>query len=191
MAGNMTCAACGVELHRRKVLWEYKGEGIWLCGPCAALPLAARKERLRPVLREIDRRERERKAAEKARHVRYREDIREDQIEPLLVHAFLDLIQERKAAGKRELAATHETIAAWLADRTTLPVRPQHVQYLTLALRDGLIIKVGGGGIGRPNTYDTTEEEMGLNAFWDQVDAFLLAWRMPNRKSLLQIDEGA
>lgn len=110
----------------------------------------------------------------------------EEQVESLLVHAFLDLIAERKAAGRRELAATHETIATWLSDRTRLPVKPLHVQYLTLALRDGLIIEVGGGGIGRPNTYDTTEAKMGLDGFWDQVDAFLLVWTMPNRKSLLE-----
>lgn len=121
----------------------------------------------------------------------YRTDITEDQIESILLHAFIDLIQERKARGRRELAATHETIAQWLADRTTLRVTKQHVQYLTLALRDGLIIDVGGGGIGRPNTYDTREQEMGLEAFWDQVDAFLMVWRMPNRKTLLEIDPGA
>lgn len=109
----------------------------------------------------------------------------ENRVETLLVMAFLDLIAERKAAGRRELAATHETIAQWLSDRTRLPVRPLHVQYLTLALRDGLIIDVGGGGIGRPNTYDTREAAMGIDAFWDQVDAFLLAWRLPNRASLV------
>jgi hypothetical protein len=116
---------------------------------------------------------------------RPRRAIREEEIETLLVHGFLDLIQERKLAGKRELAATMETIAAWLSDRTGLHVKPLHVQYLTQALRDGLIIRVGGAGIGKPNTYDTTEAEMGIDRFWDQVDAFLLAWRMPNRKSLL------
>lgn len=112
-------------------------------------------------------------------------EIQEEQLESILLHAFIDLIQERKAAGKRELAATHETIAIWLTDRTQLKVTKQHVQYLTLALRDGLIIDVGGGGIGRPNTYDTREKAMGLDAFWDQVDAFLMVWRMPNRTSLL------
>lgn len=121
---------------------------------------------------------------------RYRTDIKEDQIESILLHAFLDLINERKARGKRELVATHDTIAQWLSDRTTLRVTRQHVQYLTLALRDGLIIDVGGGGIGRPNTYDTREQEMGLDAFWDQVDAFLMVWKMPNRRSLLEIDPG-
>lgn len=112
-----------------------------------------------------------------------------DELEAILLHAFIDLIQERKAAGRRELAATHETIAHWLSDRTGLPVTPRHVQYLTLALRDGLIIDVGGGGIGRPNTYDTREAAMGTEAFWDQVDAFLLVWRMPNRHSLLAENE--
>lgn len=122
---------------------------------------------------------------------RYRTDIPEEQLESILLHAFIDLIQERKARGKRELAATHETIATWLSERTTLRVTKQHVQYLTLALRDGLMIDVGGGGIGRPNTYDTREQEMGLDAFWDQVDAFLVVWKMPNRKSLLEMDPGA
>ncbi|MFZ5814231.1 MAG: hypothetical protein ACOY93_02855 [Bacillota bacterium] len=122
---------------------------------------------------------------------RYRTDIQEDQLESILLHSFIDLIQERKARGRTELAATHETIAQWLSDRTTLRVTKQHVQYLTLALRDGLIINVGGGGIGRPNTYDTREQEMGLDAFWDQVDAFLMVWKMPNRKTLLEIDPGA
>jgi len=112
--------------------------------------------------------------------------IREDQIESILVHAFLDLIGERKARGKRELAATHDTIATWLTDRTTMRVTTLHVQNLTLALRDGLIIDVGGGGIGKPNTYDTREAEMGIDAFWDQVDAFLMVWKMPNRLSLLR-----
>ncbi len=122
------------------------------------------------------------------REPRYRTDVREDQVESILLHAFIDLIQERKAAGRRELAATHETIANWLSERTTLRVTKQHVQYLTLALRDGLIIDVGGGGIGLPNTYDTREKAMGIDAFWDQVDAFLMVWKMPNRKTLLEAD---
>lgn len=176
------CTACGAELQGRKSLFEYKGVPLWLCGRCAALPLSERFAMIRPVTRRIDREEKERVAAK----VAYREDIAEEQIESLLLHAFLDLIQERKAAGKRELVATMETIAAWLSDRTTLPVKAQHVQYLTLALRDGLIIDVGGGGIGRPNSYDTTEAKMGIEAFWDQVDAFLTVWKMPNRNSLLE-----
>jgi len=114
-----------------------------------------------------------------------------DDLEALLLHAFIDLIQERKAAGRRELVATHETIARWLSDRTGLAVTPRHVQYLTLALRDGQIIDVGGGGIGRPNTYDTREAAMGTEAFWDQVDAFLMVWRMPGRESLRKADPGA
>lgn len=114
-----------------------------------------------------------------------------DDLEALLLHAFIDLIQERKAAGRRELVATHETIAQWLSDRTGLAVTPRHVQYLTLALRDGQIIDVGGGGIGRPNTYDTREAAMGTEAFWDQVEAFLTVWRMPGRESLRRLDSGA
>jgi hypothetical protein len=178
------CAACGAELQGRKSLFEYKGVPLWLCGRCAALPLSQRFDMLKPLIRTIDREAKERAAA--AARVAYREDITEEQIEPLLLHAFLDLIQERKAAGKRELVATMETIATWLSERTTLPVKAQHVQYLTLALRDGLIIDVGGGGIGRPNSYDTTEAKMGIEAFWDQVDAFLIVWKMPNRKALLE-----
>lgn len=178
------CVGCGSEIVGRKTLWEYKGESLWLCGTCAALPMEKRHALLGKVIRRIDQEVREREAAPP---VKYREDIREDQLESLLVMAFLDLIAERKAAGKLELVATMETIAAWLSDRTRLPVKAQHVQYLTLALRDGLIISVGGGGIGRPNSYDTREKEMGLDAFWDQVDAFLLVWKMPNRMSLLQV----
>lgn len=169
------------------MLWEYKSVPLWLCKVCASLPLTQRYDALKPVIHQIDREEKERAVS----RVRYRTDIQEEQIEPLLLHAFLDLIQERKAAGRQELVATMETIATWLSDRTTLPVKAQHVQYLTLALRDGLIISVGGGGIGRPNSYDTREAEMGLDAFWDQVDAFLMVWRLPNRKALLQIEEGA
>lgn len=183
MTESAKCAACGAPLISRKTLWEYKGASLWLCAGCAALPLEERYRKLKPLIRALDEEAKARAAAQ----VRFRTDIREDQLEALLVHSFLDLIQERKAAGKQELAATMETIASWLSDRTTLPVKPLHVQYLTLALRDGLIISVGGGGIGRPNTYDTREAEMGLDAFWDQVDAFLLAWRMPNRMTLLQI----
>jgi len=110
----------------------------------------------------------------------------EHDIESVLVHAFLDLIQERKAAGRVELVATMETIATWLTDRTGLPVTAAHVQYLTLALRDGNIISVGGFGIGQPNSYDTREKEMGLDAFWDQVDAFLMVWRLPGRVKLVK-----
>ncbi|HWI51708.1 MAG TPA: hypothetical protein VNT01_06165 [Symbiobacteriaceae bacterium] len=184
MAEGATCVACGSVLVGRKTLWEYKGESLWLCARCAALPMEQRYTLVKPVIRRIDQEAKERAAAQ----IQYRTDIREDQLESLLVHAFLDLIAERKAAGKRELAATMETIAAWLSDRTRLPVKALHVQYLTLGLRDGLIIAVGGGGIGRPNTYDTREAEMGIDAFWDQVDAFLLVWRMPNRMSLLQVE---
>lgn len=185
MSATTACVACGAALTGRKTLWEYKGESLWLCPACAALPMDKRHAVLGRVIRRIDQEAKERAAAPA---VRYRTDIREDQVESLLVHGFLDLIAERKAAGKRELAATMETIAAWLSDRTRLPVKAQHVQYLTLALRDGLIISVGGGGIGRPNSYDTREAEMGLDAFWDQVDAFLLVWKMPNRLSLLQAE---
>lgn len=109
-----------------------------------------------------------------------------DPVTEQLVLAFIELINERKAAGKFELAATMETIAAWLADRTGLAVRPPHVQSLTHVLRDAGIITIGGGGIGLPNTYDTTENAMGTAAFWDQVDALLMVWQHPSRKSLAE-----
>src|SRR5690242_3357955 len=88
-----------------------------------------------------------------------------------VVLGFIDLIGERKLAGKIELAATMKTIATWLSERTGLAVHPSHVQTLTIALRDAGLITVGGGGIGLPNTYDTTEKAMGAEAFWNQVDA--------------------
>src|SRR5690606_9899745 len=50
-----------------------------------------------------------------------------DAVTETLVMGFLDLINERKAAGRRELAATHKTIAAWLSERTGLAVEPRHV----------------------------------------------------------------
>lgn len=107
-----------------------------------------------------------------------------DQVTERLVLGFIDLIHERKLAGKRELAATLETIAAWLAERTGLPVAPQHVQTLAAAMREGGLITVGGGGIGYPNTYDTREREMGEEAYWNQVDAFLMVWKHPSRKAI-------
>lgn len=101
-----------------------------------------------------------------------------------LVLGFLELIAERKAAGKIELAATMKTIAHWLTDRTGLHVQPQHIQTLTKVLREAGIITVGGGGIGYPNTYDTCEEAMGSEAFWNQVDALLIVWQHPSRQRL-------
>ncbi|HYG60183.1 MAG TPA: hypothetical protein VD902_19115 [Symbiobacteriaceae bacterium] len=178
---DTVCSICHTAIAGPKTLWEYKGVALWLCAGCAALPLDERHKRLSPRLKQIDQEAKQRAAGQ----VKYRTDIREEQLEELLVHAFLDLIGERKAKGRPDLAATQETIAIWLSDRTRLKVTAQHVQYMTLALRDGLIISVGGGGIGRPNSYDTREREMGLDAFWDQVDAFLLVWRIPGRTSLL------
>ncbi len=46
------------------------------------------------------------------------------------------------------------------------------------------LLTIGGGGIGYPNTYDTTEGAMGPDAFWNQVDAFLLVWRHPSSRAL-------
>lgn len=107
-----------------------------------------------------------------------------DPVTEQLVLAFIDLINERKAAGRKELAATMQTIAAWLSERTGLNVAPGHVQTLTKVLREAGLITVGGGGIGYPNTYDTTEKTMGAEAFWNQVDALLMVWQHPSRKSL-------
>jgi len=107
-----------------------------------------------------------------------------DPVTERLVLAMIELIHERKLAGKRELAATAETIAGGLSDRTGLHVLPRHVHSLTAAMRDGGLITVGGGGIGYPNTYDSREDEMGEKAFWDQVDAFLLVWKHPSRKAI-------
>lgn len=107
-----------------------------------------------------------------------------DPVTERLVMGFLDLIAERKRAGKRELAATMATIATWLSERTSLSLQPQHIQLLTIAMREAGLITVGGGGIGLPNTYDTCEKEMGVEAFWDQVDAFLQVWKHPSRKAM-------
>lgn len=107
-----------------------------------------------------------------------------DEVTERLVLGFIELIHERKLAGKRELSATLATIAAWLSDRTGLPVAPAHVQSLAAAMREGGLITVGGGGIGYPNTYDTREREMGEEAYWSQVDAFLMVWKHPSRKAL-------
>lgn len=104
---------------------------------------------------------------------------REDPNTSAVLHAFLDLINERKARGRVELVATHATIAQWLSERTRLPLRPSHVASLTLALQEAGIITIGGMGIGMPNTYDTREQEMGIDQFWNQVDAFLLVYRLP------------
>lgn len=113
-----------------------------------------------------------------------RQSVSEEQVTEVLVLAFVDLINERKLAGRFELAATMETIATFLSERTGFDLKPQHIQTLTTAMREGGLITVGGGGIGYPNTYDTTEKEMGEEAFWNQIDAFLAVWRHPSRKAL-------
>src|SRR5690606_31801650 len=87
-----------------------------------------------------------------------------EEVTERLVLGFIELIHERKLAGKRELAATMETIASWLSERTGLPISAAHIQSLTTAMREGGLITVGGGGIGYPNTYDTREREMGESA---------------------------
>lgn len=109
-----------------------------------------------------------------------------DPVTEQIVLAFIELVHERKLAGKQYLAATMETIAQWLHERTGLHVTARHVQELTKAMREGGLITVGGGGIGLPNTYDTCEAEMGEEAFWGQVDAFLMVWQHPSRKAMLR-----
>lgn len=101
-----------------------------------------------------------------------------------LVHGFLDLISERKCAGKTELAATYPTIATWLRERTGLNVLPRHVQVLVQIMQETGLLTIGGGGIGLPNTYDTTEAAMGTDAFWSQVEALLLVWKHPSRRAM-------
>lgn len=187
------CDCCSNEIHGGKRLWEYKGQGLLLCLSCAALPTTELAGRMKPRLREIDRALKAQEAAQAAQERAAAEQALLDkhagrdlsQLETLLVHGFLDMIQERKLAGRRELVATHAQIAAWLAERTNLAVTPRVVSALTLAMRDGGLLAVGGGGIGQANTYDTTEDDMGIEAFWTQVDAFLLAWQVPNRLQLL------
>ncbi len=188
MPAAVCCAMCGIPLPEPPLTWEYKGRVFPLCRLCEGLPIAERTVALRPALRKLDWAEEQAAAAARAAaEPRYRTDIAEDQLEEILLHAFLDLIQERKLAGKAGLTATMESIAAWLSERTTLRVKAAHVQDFTLGLRDGGLLAVGGGGIGRPNFYDTRETEMGLEQFWDQFEAFLLVYRLPGRRSLLEL----
>jgi hypothetical protein len=111
--------------------------------------------------------------------------LTQEQVTELIVEAFIDLIQERKVAGKKELAATRETIANWLSARTGLRISVDHVQTLTTAMRQAGLLNVGGFGIGKPNTYNTTEDDMGIEAFWNQVAAFLTVWQHPSRRTML------
>lgn len=179
------CTACGIALPSSPVVWAYRGHSIPLCPLCAELSEAQRREACRAVVRQIDR-EADLAAAQAAvPRLERRSDIPEEQVEELLVTAFLDLIQERKLAGKDGLTATLASIAIWLRERTSLRVETAHVQTLALAMRDAGLLLVGGGGIGLPNQYDTRESEMGLDAFWDQVDAFLMVYRHPSRQALL------
>jgi hypothetical protein len=110
----------------------------------------------------------------------------EDPVTEALVMAFIELIQETKAKGRNELTATWETVAAWLSRRSGLTVLPRHVGILADAMAQGGIITVGGGGIGSPNTYDTREKQMGINRFWEQVEAFIQVWHHPSRKRLME-----
>ena len=100
------------------------------------------------------------------------------------VMAFIDLIHERKLAGKPVLAATHKTIARWLSERTGLRIIPRHVQVLTQVMEQANLITIGGGGIGLPNTYASREDAMGPEQFWNQVDALLMVWQHPSRHAM-------
>lgn len=109
-----------------------------------------------------------------------------DSITDTLVMTFLELIHERRLRGKPYLAATLDTTAQWLRERSGLSVEPRHVQVMASALEQAGIISIGGGGIGKPNTYASCEDDMGPEQFWNQVDAFLLVWRHPSRKRLAE-----
>ncbi len=107
-----------------------------------------------------------------------------DEVTELLVTSLLDLIAERKVAGKRELAATMKTMAEFLSERTGLAITERHMQVLMKTLSEAGLVTVGGGGIGLPNTYNTREKEMGPEVFWNQVDALLMVWQHPSRKAM-------
>ncbi len=101
-----------------------------------------------------------------------------------LVLAFLDLLAERSVAGKKEVGATMETLALWLTERTGLSILQSHIPPLVHTLAEARIIVIGGHGIGKPNYYVSRESEMGVEAFWNQVDALLMVWQHPSRKQL-------
>ncbi|HHV43261.1 MAG TPA: hypothetical protein GXX57_01145 [Firmicutes bacterium] len=102
-----------------------------------------------------------------------------------LVLAFIELIHTRKVRGKAVLAATQQTIASLLTEATGLNITPRHVQILTSAMEEANLITIGGGGIGYPNTYDTREDDMGPEIFWNQVDAFLAVYAHPSRSAMV------
>lgn len=110
--------------------------------------------------------------------------VSEERVTEALVMAFIELVHERKLAGKHELAATMATIAGWISERTGLPVTVNHIASLVAAMREAGLITIGGYGIGLPNTYDTCEDAMGEEAFWNQVDAFLMVWQHPSRRAI-------
>lgn len=107
-----------------------------------------------------------------------------DDVTESLVMSFIEMIQETKSKGHSELTATWQIISAWLSNRAGLKVQPRHVGILADAMAEAGIITIGGGGIGTANTYDTCEKDMGTKAFWNQVDAFLMVWKHPSRKSM-------
>lgn len=112
------------------------------------------------------------------------EAARPDAVTEALVMAFIEMIQEHKVRGYHALEATWVIVSKWLSNRTGLAVQPRHVGSLVDALAQAGIVTIGGGGIGAANTYDTTERAMGTQQFWTQIDAFLLAWCHPSRKSM-------
>ena len=107
-----------------------------------------------------------------------------DKTTEIVVMGFLDLVAERKIAGRAELAATQDTIAQWMGQRTDLPLKSRHIQILVATLAEAGIISIGGQGIGKPNLYTTREQEMGSEQFWNQVDALLTVWKHPARKEI-------
>lgn len=107
-----------------------------------------------------------------------------DSITEIIVMTFLDLMADRRIAGKQGLAATQETIAEWLSTRTSLSISAKNVQDLVKVLQDAGLITIGGGGIGLPNSYYSNEDSMGAEQFWTQVDALLLVWKHPSRNSI-------
>lgn len=189
MSTPATCAICRQPLTGRRTHWSVSGRHFTLCPECAARPMAERQAALAPELRAAGREARA--AAETARRQeqarRLRTDVPEHELEERLLHAFLDLITERRIKGRAEFAITIANLSQLLAERTGLNVHPRMVQQFVLDLQAGGIITIGGGGIGTPNRYATREDEMGTAAFWDQVDAFLMVYKLPGRLSLLEL----
>ena len=97
-----------------------------------------------------------------------------------LVMSLIEFIQEQKSKGYRELEATYEIISRWISGRSGIQVNPRQVAVLAATMAQAGIITIGGGGIGTANRYDTTESKMGVEQFWNQVEALLQVWRHPS-----------